>query len=198
MAFYSQEELAGLGLNRFGKDVRISKKVSIYNPGKISIGNHVRIDDFCVLSAGEGGIEIGDYVHIAVYCSLIGTGKITMADFSGLSSRVAIYSSNDDYSGEHLTNPTVPGKYAGTMHADVYIDKHTIIGAGSIVLPGVRLEIGTAVGALSLVKKNSSAFGIYFGAPARRVGDRSRRLLELETLLRNETAEAEQSNGRNE
>ncbi|MBT3210423.1 MAG: acyltransferase, partial [Planctomycetaceae bacterium] len=67
MSFYSMEELQTLGLASFGKDVKISRKASIYNPGQISIGNHVRIDDFCVLSAGEGGIEIGDYVHIAVY-----------------------------------------------------------------------------------------------------------------------------------
>ena len=37
-----------------------------------------RIDDFCVLSAGEGGIEIGDYVHVAVFCMLIGAGKIKL------------------------------------------------------------------------------------------------------------------------
>lgn len=184
MSFYTEQELLGLGLARCGHNVRISRKASIYNPSKIWIGSHVRIDDFCVLSAGKGGIEIGDYVHIAVYCSLIGAGKIKLGGFSNLSSRVSIYSSNDDYSGEHLTNPTIPAQFTGVIYADVWLGKHVIIGAGSVVLPGVYLEDGVAIGSLSLVSKNCKAFGIYAGIPARRTGERKRDLLELEKKLR--------------
>src|SRR6266702_1870267 len=149
MSFYTEEELNGLGLAVFGNNVCISKKASIYNPSRISIGNNVRIDDYCVLSPGEGGIEIGNYIHIAVFCSLIGAGKIVLGDFVNLSSRVSIYSSNDDYSGEHMTNPMVPVQFTGVTHADVSIGKHTIIGSGSVVLPGIILEEGVAIGALS-------------------------------------------------
>lgn len=187
MSFYSTEELQTLGLATIGEDVRISRKASIYNPGRISIGNHVRIDDFCVLSAGEGGIEIGDYVHIAVYSSLIGAGKIKLNNFCNLSSRVSIYSSNDDYSGEHLTNPTVPDQFTGVTHADVLLGKHVIIGAGGILLPGICIDDGVAVGALSLVTKDCQAFGIYGGVPARRIGERKRDLLELEKQLRQQS-----------
>ena len=84
----------------WGKRVNFRLRHQYITVAKISIGNNVRIDDFCVLSAGSGGIEIGNYIHIAVYMSLIGAGKITLCDFSGISSRVAIYSSNDDYSGK--------------------------------------------------------------------------------------------------
>jgi dTDP-4-amino-4,6-dideoxy-D-glucose acyltransferase len=186
MSCYSREELQTLGLAGFGDDVRISRKASIHNPGRILIGNHVRIDDFCVLSAGKGGIELGDYIHISVYCSLIGAGKITIQDFANLSSRTSIFSSNDDYSGKSMTNPMVPDKYTGVTHADVTIGKHVIIGTGSVILPGVRLEEGTAVGSLSLIKDNFTchSFGLYVGVPARRIGERSRDLLELEKQLR--------------
>lgn len=193
MPFYSPDELRALGLARFGEDVRISRKASLYNPGRIAIGSHVRIDDFCVLSAGEGGIEIGDYVHIAVFCSLIGAGKIILADFCNLSSRVAIYSSNDDYSGEHLTNPTVPSRFTGVTHADVRVGRHVIIGTGAVVLPGVNLEEGAAVGALSLVKTDCLAYGIFAGVPARHIGERSRHLLELEARLHAEAGSAHDS-----
>lgn len=186
MSYYTTEELQTLGLATFGEDVRISTNASIYNPGRIFLGSHVRIDDFCVLSAGEGGIEIGDYVHIAVYCALIGAGKIKIDDFCNLSSRVSIYSSNDDYTGEYLTNPTVPEHLTGVTHADVLLGKHVIVGSGSVVLPGVCFEEGVAVGALSLVKKNCQLFGIYGGAPARRIGERKRSLLELEWQLRHQ------------
>lgn len=181
MSFYTSKELGRIGLARFGDDVRISRKATIYNPGLITIGNHVRIDDFCVLSAGEGGIKICDYIHIAVFCSIIGAGKVTLSDFSNLSSRVSIYSSNDDYSGEYMTNPMVPSAFTGVKHADVVIGRHVIIGSGSVVLPGVTLEEGVAVAALSLVSKDCTAFGIYAGN--RRIGERKRNLLELEQKL---------------
>lgn len=187
MSYYTVEELMTLGLANFGEDVRISKKASIYNPTRISIGNHVRIDDFCVLSAGEGGIEIGDYVHIAVYSSLIGAGKITINNFCNLSSRVSIYSSNDDYSGEFLTNPTVPKVFTNVKHADVFFGRHVIVGAGSVVLPGVILEEGVAIGSLSLVSKSCETFGIYSGIPVRRIKERKRDLLKIESHLLNLT-----------
>ncbi len=103
-----------------------------------------------------------------------------MSDFCNISSRVAIYSSSDDYSGATMTNPTVPSEYTGVTHADVFLDKHVIVGSGSVILPGVMLEEGVAVGALSLVHKRCQAFGIYAGNPARRIKERKRDLLELE------------------
>lgn len=187
MPYYSAEELKVSGLAAFGEDVRISKMSAIYNPERISVGNHVRIDDFCVLSAGDEGIEIGDYVHIAVYCSLIGMGKIKLNDFCNLSSRVSIYSSNDDYTGKYLTNPTVPVEFTGVDHDKVIAGKHVIIGSGSVVLPGVCLNDGVAVGALSLVTRDCQAFGVYGGVPARRIGERKRDLLVLEAQLRQQS-----------
>lgn len=183
MSYYTHDELLMLGLVKVGKEVLISKKASLYNRQFISIGDHVRIDDFCILSAGEGGIEIDNYVHIAPFCSLIGMGKIKMHDFSGLSSRVSIYSSNDDYTGQFLTNPTVPAQYTGVSHADVVLGKHVIIGSGSVVLPGILIEEGAAIGSLSLVTKNCRAFGIYSGVPARFIKERKRDLLKLEIEL---------------
>jgi dTDP-4-amino-4,6-dideoxy-D-glucose acyltransferase len=63
-----------------------------------------------------------------------------------------------------------------------------VVGAGSIVLPGVTLQEGSAVGALSLVKSDCEAFGLYAGVPARRLGERKRDLLELEQRFRRSTA----------
>lgn len=79
-----------------------------------------------------------------------------------------------------MTNPTIPSQYTGVTHGDVYLGKHVIIGCGSVILPGVTLEEGVAVGALSLVRKNCKAFGIYSGSPAKFIKERKRDLLELE------------------
>jgi len=184
MAWMTREQIERMGFAAVGTDVRLSDKASYYNCANIRFGHHVRVDDFCVLSAGAGGIAIGDYVHLAVYSSLMGAGRIELADFAGLSSRVAVYSSNDDYSGATLTNPTVPVEFSGVTHAPVLLGKHVIVGAGSIILPGVTLYEGAAVGGLSLVTKDCEAFTTYLGVPARRIGQRKRDLLELERRLR--------------
>ena len=183
MATLSRDYIEKMGFNSIGENVKISDRASFYNPSKISIGNNVRIDDFCVLSAGLEGIFIGNYIHIAVYSSLIGAGRITLSDFCNISSRVSIYSSNDDYSGVTMTNPTIPSQYTGVTHADVFLEKHVIIGSGSVILPGITLQEGVAIGALSLVTKDCEAFFIYAGNPLQRIKQRKRDLLKLEKDL---------------
>lgn len=180
MAMLPREDVEKIGFLSIGKNVQISDRASFYGVAGISIGNNVRIDDFAVISAGKGGIFIGNNIHIAVYSSLIGAGTITLSDFCNISSRVSIYSSSDDYSGITMTNPTVPIQYTGVTHADVFIGRHVIVGCGSVILPGVAIEEGAAIGALTLVNKGCEAFGLYVGIPARRISERKRDLLELE------------------
>ena len=180
MGTLSREIIENMGFASLGENVQISDRASFYNISKISLGNNVRIDDFCVISAGKGGIRIGNNIHIAVFALMMGAGKITLSDFCNISSRVSIYSSNDDYSGSFMTNPTLPSQYTGVTHADVLLCKHVLIGSGSIVLPGITLEEGVAVGGLSLINKDCEAFGIYAGNPARRIKERKRDLLMLE------------------
>lgn len=179
-SFYSEKELKTLGFKSIGSNALISRKISFYGIARISIGNNVRIDDFCVLSAGKGGIEIGNHVHIAIFSSLQGEGKITLQDFVGISSKVSIYSSNDDYSGEFMSNPTVPAKFTRVTHADVIIGKHVLIGSGAVVLPGITINTGAAIGALSLVYENCDEFYIYKGNPAKKLIRRSKKILDLE------------------
>lgn len=186
-SYYTEDELKGLGFKSIGNHVLISRKASFYGVSRISIADHVRIDDFCFFSAGEGGITLGSYIHISPYCSLAGKGTIVMEDFSGFSSRVACYSSSDDYSGATLTNPTVPDIYKKVHHGDVYFGKHVIIGAGSIILPGVSIGEGTAIGALSVVAKDVEPFKIAVGNPLKIIKERKKELIDLEWKLRNES-----------
>jgi galactoside O-acetyltransferase len=183
MGFLSKEKIVQMGFGQVGENVFLSDKASYYNCSKIVIGDHVRVDDFCVLSAGIGGIAIGNYVHIAAFSSLIGSGRIILSDYCGLSSRVSVYSSSDDYTGFSMTNPMVPEEFTNVHSADVTIGRHVIIGSGSVIMPGVVLEEGVAVGALSLVSEKCEAFGIYVGVPAKRIRERSRDLLDLEKKI---------------
>lgn len=183
MAFLTRQEIIKMGFKYVGKNVKLSVKASIYNPANIVIHDHTRIDDFCILSAGEGGIEIGCYVHIGCFSSLIGNGKITLKDFSGLSGRVSIYSSNDDYSGSFMAHPTIPEKYRNVTTGDIILESHAIIGTGAVILPGVHIRKGAVVGAMSLVKQSCEEFGIYAGVPAKLLKKRKTNLLDLEKQL---------------
>lgn len=180
MSWLSYSQLQSMGFASIGEDVLISDKASFYNCAKISFGNHVRIDDFCVISAGEGGVSIGNYVHISVYAGLIGAAKIEVSDFCNVSSRVMIYSSNDDYSGTAMTGPMLPKEFTAVHKESVFIGKHVVIGSGSIILPGVRIEQGAVIGALSLVKESCDSFGMYAGTPAKFIKKRQDNVLQLE------------------
>jgi acetyltransferase-like isoleucine patch superfamily enzyme len=176
--FYELKELNEFGFKSIGDNVLISRKASIYGAKNISIGNNVRIDDFCILS---GNIHLGSNIHIAVFSSLFaGESDIYMDDFSGLSSRVSIYAVSDDYSGNYLTNPTIPDKYTNIIKGKVTLGKHAIIGTNSVVLPNVKIGEGVSIGACSLVIKDCDEWGIYIGIPVKKIKDRSKALLELE------------------
>jgi galactoside O-acetyltransferase len=144
----------------------------------------VRIDDFVVLTSGsDGEVRIGNHVHIAAHAALFGGGGIILEDFTSLSGRVSVYSATDGYGGEALTNPTVPSQYTSVLKAPVVLRRHSLVGAASVLLPGVTLDEGCAVGAMSLVNRDLASWGLYVGVPARRIRDRSQALLEMERGL---------------
>lgn len=178
MAYYTQEELMNLNLKYLGKNVKISDKASIYNYKQIEIDDNSRIDDFCVLS---GKIKIGKNVHITPMCLVAGGEKgIVFEDFTTLAYGVQVFTQSDDYTGQTMTNSTIPKKYKYEYMKEVILKKHSIVGAGSIVMPGTVLEEGTSVGAMSLITRSTKPWGIYVGSPAKRLKERKKDLLELE------------------
>ncbi|MEN6626750.1 MAG: acyltransferase [Candidatus Sumerlaeia bacterium] len=183
MAYLTRQQLEAMGFKSLGDDVRVSEKASIYNAPNISIGDHSRVDDFCILSAGAGGISIGRYVHVACHSTLIGHARIVLEDFVALSAHTAIFSSTDDFSGAAMANPTLPDAVRHVVHGDVVMHKHAAVGSNSVILPGVDIGEGAAFGALSLVKSNAAPFSINVGVPARKIGDRKRDMLQYEKKL---------------
>lgn len=179
--YYEEGELRGFGFKAVGRHVRIAKSCTIIGLNNIEIGDHVRIDGYCTLIAsGEGRVRLGSYIHIAGYCGLYAGHGLTMADFSGLSRGVSIYTGSDDYSGHYLTNPTVPARYTGVKAGAVSLGRHVIVGTGTVLLPRVEIGEGSAVGAMSLVSKALESWGVYSGCPARRIKARVKDLLKLE------------------
>lgn len=179
-SFYTKEELDQIQFKAIGTDVQISRKSSIYSPELISIGNHVRIDDFCLLS---GKITIGSYIHISAYSALYAKFGVVLEDYTTVSARVLIFSQNDDYSGSYMTNPTIPENLRNVSGGKVTLKKFSIVGAGSTILPGVTLHEGAAVGAMSLVNKDIDAWSICAGIPAVFRKKRNMDIIELSKFI---------------
>ena len=175
-SYYSRDELKKLGLKSFGKNILISRNTKIYDPEKLSLKSNVRIDDFCILI---GNIALGNHIHISPFCLLSGRYNITMKDFSGLSSRVSVYTANEDYvNGSSLTNPTIPAKMRKIESGQVLIEQYAVVGANSILLPNTHLEKGVVLGAHSLTKGKYEKWKIYVGAPAKFKKNRPRKIIE--------------------
>lgn len=180
-SFYSEEELKEIGFKSLGKNVLLSRNTCIYGAGKISIGDNSRIDDFALLS---GNITIGKHVHIAAYTGLFaGSAGIVVEDFCGISAHCSVYAASDDYSGQALTNPTVPDEYKCVTEKRVTFERHSLVGAGSVVLPGVHIGEGASFGSMSLITKDAKPWTMYVGAPAKELRPRDRKPLELEKQL---------------
>lgn len=175
VSFYSQEELLDLGFKSVGKDCLISRKASFYGIGQISIGDYVRIDDFCILS---GKVTLGSFIHIAAYCALYGAYGIRMEDYTGMSARSTVYSAMDDFSGDYLVGPMCPEGTTKVTGGEVVFRRFSQVGAHCLVFPAVEIGEGAVVGACSMVRESLQPWGVYYGIPATWKKERSRAMLK--------------------
>lgn len=178
--YLTELDLKDFGFKSIGRNVRISSDVRIYGQENISIGNNVRIDDFTILSAINGYINIGNFVFIARNSHLSGFLGIEMYNFSSMAANTVIYSASDDYSGDYLTAQSIPQKYTAHIGGPVIIGKHVIIGSSCTIIGPCNIGKGCSIGAMSFVQKKLLPWGIYVGIPCKRLKERKRGLLELE------------------
>ncbi|MEG2082634.1 MAG: acyltransferase [Oscillospiraceae bacterium] len=177
--FYSPEELKEFGFKHVGENVLISKKASLYDTAQMSFGHDIRIDDFCIL---VGKITMGNYIHIAPFAGLHGSGggEVVLEDFCSVASQSSIYSGSDDFSGNAMVNPMVPEKFRNTITSKIVLGKYSVVGLNCVLLPGAFLAEGSSLGAMSLLTKATDPWGVHVGIPAKRIKDRSQKIIALE------------------
>lgn len=170
--YYDETELAKFGFGQVGRNVRIAKNCTLINLAEIFIGSNVRIDGYTTIVAGPAQVKLGNFIHIGGGGYIIGGSGVVLEDFSNLSQAVRIYTRSDDFTRGAFTNPMVPEQFTNVAALPVTLRKHAVVGSGSVILPGVTLEKGTAIGALSLVRKSTEPWGVYSGNPAVRIMSR--------------------------
>lgn len=182
--YYTSLELRAFGFARVGENCLVARNCTIIGLPGITLGDSVRIDGFSSLIAPRGRIKIGSFVHVATGCLLGGRAGIEIGDFSSLSQGVRLFSAIDDFSGRKLSNAVVPADLAGVHSQPISIGQYVPVGSGSMVLPGVEIGEGAAIGAMSLVVQSLREWTIYSGNPAQAVGPRSRDLVSLAQIAR--------------
>jgi galactoside O-acetyltransferase len=186
-SFLTRAALLEIGFRHLGHGVEISSNAEFYRPDLISIGDHVRIDDFSVISVGEESY-IEDWVHIGVNVFITGQKGVRIGKFSGLSSGVRIFGSSDNFSDSYAMHPKLPGEFRRVENIQIVLECFNQVGANSVLLPGAHMRIGSVLGSISLLKEESPEWQILAGVPARIIGRRNHNkdvLSKLEAHIKN-------------
>lgn len=141
IGFFFRNILAGILFKNKQGFIWIQPRVTLVESDKLITGKHV-------------GINSGSYINAV--------GGITMGDYVLIGSNVTISS------GKHPIEGCQPSVFERPVEPfPIDIEDDVWIGAGSVILPGVRLRKGTVVGANSVVTKDTKEYAIVVGAPAR-------------------------------
>jgi acetyltransferase-like isoleucine patch superfamily enzyme len=155
---FRREDFANIGDNSV-----IEEGVLVFHPGNIHIGSRVYIGHNSILHGyHKNEIFIEDDSWIGQGCFLHGAGGIKVGRAVGIGPMVKILTSHH-VEGE-MSKPLV---FQQLEFGEVSIGDGCDIGVGSIILPGIRIEEGSIVGAGSVVTRDIPSYSIFAGNPAR-------------------------------
>ena len=150
------------------KTFEFTKIIGLNN---IEFGKNIIIDDFVLIYAKKK-IKIGNFSHIACFASITGGEELSIGDYTAISQGCRILTATDDFKDWGFGNSTINNDFRNVKSAPISIANFCIIGANSVVLPGVEIGEGATIGANSVVTKNLEPWGIYIGN--KRVGERKK------------------------
>lgn len=166
-----------------GENITIYNPVTLIKPENMTLRSNIIISEYAYVASGLG-LHIGNFIHIATHSSISGGGICILEDFVTISAGARLITGSEDLMGKGIAGSTVPEKYRSYFRSYVHCRRHSFIATNAVVHPGVTIGEGTVVGSGSVVTGDLDSWGVYFGAPARRVKDRPKeKILELEKDL---------------
>ncbi|MHA1917910.1 MAG: acyltransferase [Candidatus Ranarchaeia archaeon] len=158
-------------LKKCGENVKIYPTSKIINPAVISIGDNSMIDDFTFVNGGKS-TNIGRYVHIASFSSIIGGGVFELGDFSVLACGSRVLTGTDTYHDGSRMSTALPDSQRNPTVGKVIIGKDAFIGTNSVIHPNVKIGEGAIIGSNSLVISDVPPYTINTGTPCKVVKKR--------------------------
>ncbi len=134
-------------------------------------GLNCHIERNCIINTAN--VIFGDNIFIGPGCLLLSTkAKIIIGNNVMFGPNVSIITGNHRINVKGVPMISVTEKQTDDDE-DVVIEDDVWIGAGAIVLKGVRIGTGSIVAAGSVVTKDIPAYHIYMGVPERKIIERS-------------------------
>ncbi len=132
--------------------------------GNLKAGKHCRIDAFVTVT---GDVTLGDYCHLSTGSGIWGGAGFKAGNGCVLSPGAKVFTATDDPDSDMVASFSGCPIPHYSKSAPVIFGNYVVIGANSIVLPGVVIGHEVQVGALSLVNRQLPGQGIYAGVPAK-------------------------------
>ncbi len=150
-----------------GVKIHYSAKVSpkariLVRSGSVTIGKRTYIHDYVLVDTFDGEIVIGENVSINPFSILYGHGSLTIGSNTRIATSCVIVASNHNY-----LDMSVLVKDQGVSKQGIKISDDVWLGAHVVVLDGINIEIGSIIGASSVVTKSTIPYGVYVGNPAK-------------------------------
>ena len=170
-----------------GKGAIIGRNFIARHPQKMTIGNHVTIDDNCLLDARgaeDEGLVIEDEVILGRNSIVLAkNGPIRLGRRTSIGSNTVIVSMSGVEFGECVLVAGGCSFSAGAYHMDdittpimdqgayttgpIVIGDNTWIGTGAIILDGVKIGKNAVIAAGAVVNKDVPENAIVAGVPAK-------------------------------
>lgn len=149
------------------KDLKIEENTLFIYPRNIFFSDHVKIYSGVQISAYKNTkVEIGERTHIAKDSIISGFAGVKIGDNCAISSGVRIYTVSNDI--KELDVLIINQRSVGPIN----ISDNVLIGAGTIIFPGVKIGKNSVVAAGSVVNKDVGDNEIVGGSPIRLIKKR--------------------------
>ena len=163
-------------LNFLGKNCILEIGMKIVGAKNISISEYTWIDSYTSINALFGPVTIGKRVHIAPF-TIIGAGKegLEIKDYVAIGAGCRIYGHSEiQKDGKRMSGPMIPWRYKAYHSGPVILEKDSVLGTNSVVLPGVTIGEGAVVCPGSVITKDIPPWVIAAGIPTRFIGKRDK------------------------
>lgn len=150
-----------------------SVEVGAEKGGKIVLGSHVSLGPRCIISTSGGIVEIGSRTSFFSDCLI--SGVVSVGKNCLFAKNVTILSSTHQIHGPGTIRDNDAAAQTDPDHelySPVVIGDDCWLGSNSVIMPGVKLDTGTVVGANAVVTKDFPAYSILAGIPAKLIGSR--------------------------
>jgi acetyltransferase-like isoleucine patch superfamily enzyme len=180
-------------LKSVGSGVVFGRNITLRHPHKIAVGDNTFVDDNAVLDAKgeanegirvganvyigrntvlsckEGSISIDDYCNISANCSLLSESEIRLGPYTFLAGECFLVAG-----GNHaITDTSTPIMFQPSLaKGGIAVGEDVWLGAGVIVLDGVKIGRGSVIGAGAVVAASLPDYAYAVGSRALRIRDR--------------------------